>query len=106
MRLSKSGNLVKGGNFAVLLEQSTVKYSQINLKFKGLMRAVGNLYSRTYIVLPFDGERMNSALSSPYLKMLCCSDDLTAVRKLFVASDWSRIKTLYLLILPELHLVA
>jgi len=64
-------------------------YSHINLNFRRLIRNVGNLYSTTCIILPSDGERMNSALSSPYLKVLCCSDDLTAVRKLFVASDWS-----------------
>ena len=49
---------------------------------------------------------MNSALPSPYLKVLCCRDDLTAVRKLFVDSDWSGIKTLHQLKLPELHPVA
>ena len=51
------------------------------------MIVVGNLCSGTCIVLPSDGERMNSALPSPYLKMLCCRNDLAAVRKLFVASD-------------------
>jgi hypothetical protein len=70
------------------------------------MRAVGNLYSSTCIVLPSDGERMNSALPNPYLKVFCFRDDLTKVRKLFVASNWSEIKTLNQLKLPELHLVA
>ena len=70
------------------------------------MRGVGYLYSRTCIVLPSDRERMNSELPSPYLKVSCFSVDLTAIRKLFVASDWSRIKTINQLILPELHLVA
>jgi len=70
------------------------------------MRVVRNLYSSPRIVLPSDGGRMNSALSSPYLKALCCNDDLTAVRKMFVASDWSRIKTLNQLKLSELYIVA
>jgi len=70
------------------------------------MRAVGNLYSSTCIVLPSDGERMNSEHPSPYLKVLCCNDDLTAVRKMFVASDWSRTKALPRLKLPLLCLVA
>jgi uncharacterized integral membrane protein len=70
------------------------------------MRAVGNFYSSTCIVQPSDAERMNSALPTLYLKMFCFRDVLTAVRKLFVASNWSGIKTLNQLKLPELHLVA
>jgi len=88
------------------MEQCTEKYSQINLKFRGLMRAVGNVYISTCILLPSDKEIMKSALSSTHLKVLCCRIDLTAVRKLFVASDCSRIKTAHQLILPEQHLVA
>ena len=68
------------------------------------MTAVGNLYSSTCIVLPSDGERMNRALPSPYLRVLCCRDDLTAVRKLFVASDWPGIKTLRQSKLPEIFI--
>ena len=59
------------------------------------MRAVGNLYSNTCIVLTSDGERMKSAPPTPYVKMLSCRDDLTAVRKLFIASDRSGITTLH-----------
>jgi len=54
----------------------------------------------TRIMLPSDGEIMKAALSSPYLKVLCFSDDLTAVCKLFVVSDWSRIKGIHQLKLP------
>jgi len=70
------------------------------------LEIVGNLYSSTCLVLPSDGERMNSALPTPYLKVFCFRDDLMTVRKLFVASNWSGIKTLNQLKLPELHLVA
>jgi len=100
------GNMPIEHFFPVIGDQGTERYSQINLNFGRLMIAVGNLYNSTCIVLPSDGERMNSVLSSPYLKVLCCSDDLTAVRKLFVVSDWSRTKPINKLKLPELHLVA
>ena len=70
------------------------------------MIAVGNLYSSSCIVLPSDGEGINSALPSSYLKMLCCRGEVTTVRNLFMASDWSGIKTFHQLKLPELHLVA
>jgi hypothetical protein len=69
------------------------------------MIAVGNFYNMC-IVLTSDGEIMKSALPSLYLNVLCCRDNLTAVHMLFVASDWSGMKALYQLILPELHLVA
>ena len=91
--------------------QNVLKFKKNNsgakgLNFRILMRAVRNFYTSTCIVLPCDGERMNSALSSPYLKVLCCRVDLTAVRKLFVASDCSRVKTLHQLKLPELRPIA
>jgi hypothetical protein len=73
------------------------------------MRAVGNLYIGTCIVLPSDGERMNSALPTPYLKVFFgfyFRDDLTVFRNLFIAFNWYGIKTLHQLILPEIHLVA
>jgi hypothetical protein len=103
---SEPGNIPIKQYFSGYRGACTEKYSQINLNFRGLMRAVGNLYFGSCIVLPSDGKKMNSALPSPYLKVLCCRDDITVVRKLFVASDWSRIKRPKQLKLPELHLVA
>jgi hypothetical protein len=104
-RQSEPGNLPIEHFFPVIGEQRTEKYSQINLKFGGLMRVVGNLCIGRCIVLPSEEERMNSALPCSYLKM-CFRHDLKAVGKLFVAPDWSGIKTLHQLILPELHPLA
>jgi len=50
-----TGNIPIKHFFPFIMEQDTGKYSQINLKFKGLIRVVRNLYSSTCIVLPSDG---------------------------------------------------